>query len=331
MTDQKKGSLLPSGTPIQSADTFFGIQNGVTVQQSGTRLKNFLNANLPAPVAALGSLTPQVNYSFYFTDTSGNMAQYVTSSLGRTLAGIANAAAGRAALSAAESGVNTDITSIAGSAASLTTARSIAATGDATWSVIFDGSAAVTAALTLAATGVAAGTYGSVTVDAKGRVTAASTLTPVANGGTGRNTTAAYLADLVTAGAYSKTSILGTVSQSAGVPTGAVIERGSNANGEYVKFADGTMICQQYIASQNVTIAAFGALFAGAAPAWTFPVAFVGVVPSVTVDAFTSGRLTLLAHGAAHSLTAASMSIIDPSGAGTFTYALKYTAIGRWF
>lgn len=38
--------------------------------------------------------------------------------------------------------------------------------------------------------------------------------------------------------------ILGTVSQSGGVPTGAIIERGANANGEYVKFADGTMICQ---------------------------------------------------------------------------------------
>ncbi len=35
-------------------------------------------------------------------------------------------------------------------------------------------------------------------------------------------------------------NILGTVSQSAGVPTGAIIERGSNANGEYVRFADGT-------------------------------------------------------------------------------------------
>ena len=38
-------------------------------------------------------------------------------------------------------------------------------------------------------------------------------------------------------------NILGTVSQSDGIPTGAVIERGSNANGEYVKFADGTLIC----------------------------------------------------------------------------------------
>ena len=39
---------------------------------------------------------------------------------------------------------------------------------------------------------------------------------------------------------YSRDSILGTVSQSGGIPTGAIIERGSNANGEYVRFADGT-------------------------------------------------------------------------------------------
>jgi hypothetical protein len=37
-------------------------------------------------------------------------------------------------------------------------------------------------------------------------------------------------------------NILGTVSQSAGVPTGAIIERGSNSNGEYVKYADGTYV-----------------------------------------------------------------------------------------
>ena len=41
---------------------------------------------------------------------------------------------------------------------------------------------------------------------------------------------------------YQQDNILGTVSQSGGVPTGAIIERGSNANGEYVKYADGTLI-----------------------------------------------------------------------------------------
>jgi|GEM_PF-2317546 hypothetical protein len=43
---------------------------------------------------------------------------------------------------------------------------------------------------------------------------------------------------------YHSRNILGTVSQSDGVPTGAIIERGSNANGEYVKFADGSLICR---------------------------------------------------------------------------------------
>ncbi len=42
---------------------------------------------------------------------------------------------------------------------------------------------------------------------------------------------------------YNKGNILGTVSQSGGVPTGAIIESGSNVNGSYVKYADGTMIC----------------------------------------------------------------------------------------
>jgi hypothetical protein len=41
---------------------------------------------------------------------------------------------------------------------------------------------------------------------------------------------------------YNRGNILGTVSQSSGVPTGAIIERGSNANGEFVKYADGFMI-----------------------------------------------------------------------------------------
>lgn len=59
-----------------------------------------------------------------------------------------------------------------GSAAKLTTSRTLSATGDGTWTVAFDGSANVTSALTLSATGVTAGTYDSVTVDAKGRVTA---------------------------------------------------------------------------------------------------------------------------------------------------------------
>lgn len=43
---------------------------------------------------------------------------------------------------------------------------------------------------------------------------------------------------------YARGGIVGTVSSDgSGVPTGAIIERGSNANGAFVKFADGTMMC----------------------------------------------------------------------------------------
>jgi hypothetical protein len=72
--------------------------------------------------------------------------------------------------------------STTGSAATLTTARSIAASGDATWSVSFNGSADVTAALTLA-TVATAGTYRSVTINAKGLVTSGTNPTTISGYG----------------------------------------------------------------------------------------------------------------------------------------------------
>ena len=52
--------------------------------------------------------------------------------------------------------------------------------------------------------------------------------------------------------AYHTGNIIGTVSQSGGVPTGAIIESGSNVNGEYVRYADGTMICK-YLGDTNTS------------------------------------------------------------------------------
>jgi hypothetical protein len=76
--------------------------------------------------------------------------------------------------------VDGNLAGTANAANILSTARTIAASGDAAWSVSFDGSANVTSALTLANTGVTATTYGTSTavptiaVDAKGRITSAS-------------------------------------------------------------------------------------------------------------------------------------------------------------
>lgn len=90
-----------------------------------------------------------------------------------------------------------DHTSITGSAAKLTTARSIGMTGDGTWSVSFDGSANASGVMTLASIIAAGGPVGSATKapqftwDSKGRLTAVDevTITPAWSSITSKPTT----------------------------------------------------------------------------------------------------------------------------------------------
>ena len=87
----------------------------------------------------------------------------------------------------------------ADTATKLSTPRTISTTGDATWSVSFDGTANASSAITLSNSGVTAGTYNNsttaitpITVDVKGRVTgtgAAVTITPAWSSITSKPTT----------------------------------------------------------------------------------------------------------------------------------------------
>jgi len=111
---------------------------------------------------------------------SGNANTATTLATARTIGGISFNGSANIDLP----GVNTAGTqNTSGSAASLTNTRSIAITGDAAWAVNFNGSANASAALTLANSGVAVGTYRSVTVDAKGRVTAGTNPTTISGYG----------------------------------------------------------------------------------------------------------------------------------------------------
>ncbi|WFF38032.1 phage tail protein [Moraxella nasibovis] len=76
--------------------------------------------------------------------------------------------------------VNTNQLVVRGNADTTTrlqTARNIAMTGDGSWNVNFDGSGNAIGVMTLSNSGVTAGSYNSVTVDAKGRVTRGLTQT----------------------------------------------------------------------------------------------------------------------------------------------------------
>lgn len=118
---------------------------------------------------------------------------------------------------------------------------------------------------------------------------------------------------------YTQGSILGTVSQSSGVPTGAVIERGSNANGEYVRFADGTQICTRVSLS----------LVSTGGTTWTFPAAFSSspVVGGTTLASSASANLS---YDSTPTTTAAILSSWSSNNLRQNVTA-SVTATGRWF
>lgn len=75
---------------------------------------------------------------------------------------------------------------------------------------------------------------------------------------------------------YGKDNVLGTVSQSAGVPTGALIEYGSNANGEYWRYAGGMQVCtrNRFITAAVATVASSGLYRTAVDQTWNYPAAF---------------------------------------------------------
>ena len=125
---------------------------------------------------------------------------------------------------------------------------------------------------------------------------------------------------------FDSANLLGTVSQSGGAPTGAVIEAGSNANGEFTRFADGTMICRlKAVASQSVTTANGSGFTSTTAATWTYPSTFISA-PVVTGSCFSTNRWVI---AVASSTTASVLQAGFQSSATTV--ATDVMAVGRWF
>lgn len=93
---------------------------------------------------------------------------------------------------------------------------------------------------------------------------------------------------------YTTENVVGTVS--ADGPIRAIIESGTNANGKYTKFADGTLIQEIVRTDIQAIDTAFNGGFIGAVLYWTFPVPFAAIgdvgYPAVTISARGGGRLT---------------------------------------
>lgn len=124
--------------------------------------------------------------------------------------------------------------------------------------------------------------------------------------------------------------IVGTVSQSAGVATGAIVEKGSNSNGEYVRFADGTQICifTESTNTLNANTASGNMFVSSSTNTWTFPAAFANTTNLVASgQTSTTGRW--LSIGAPSTSAVTYLHATGNSSATARTSSL--VAAGRWY
>lgn len=127
---------------------------------------------------------------------------------------------------------------------------------------------------------------------------------------------------------YTSQNILGTVSQSNGIPTGAIIERGENANGEYAKYADGTLI--MHTVNKEITVEGNGS-----------DSSIVFDLPTSTRSTYSKGfnyvqntggsvGLSNIGRARCNTSTTAEVRIVNEFPAPS-TASMTLTHIGRWY
>lgn len=126
---------------------------------------------------------------------------------------------------------------------------------------------------------------------------------------------------------FTSANLLGGVAQSAGIPTGAVLERGTNANGDFLRLACGTQLCWRSGLTVANAATALGALWRSPDAVWTFPATFAAA-PVVLPQ--TAGDPEIWAGCGAVSATSAALRVLSALSKGG-ALGLTALAIGRWF
>lgn len=139
--------------------------------------------------------------------------------------------------------------------------------------------------------------------------------------------------------AYRRGNILGAVTQTGGIPTGAIIERGSTSTGEFVRYADGTQLCYATLTLGSATALGNGTFdnpYRTDSQVWLYPAAFMA--PPVITGNGTSASSTESARRMVLSFsisTDTQTSDIQAFRIGSNTDSEDCTAymvaVGRWF
>ncbi len=115
------------------------------------------------------------------------------------------------------------------------------------------------------------------------------------------------------------------------VGLGGVVDSGSNSNGSYVKYADGTMECSGISPGSLATTTQGGAVFHSALVGFTFPIPFVGNVPRIMPGVLTTTNYyswAAMEGNVSANLTGTAFRLVSP--VNNATGYICYLAIGRW-
>lgn len=110
----------------------------------------------------------------------------------------------------------------------------------------------------------------------------------------------------------------------------AVTVTGQNANGYYIKFADGTMICYGRKSLSTLAVTSeWGSWFISAPLSTTYPIDFVGAPASVSVSMEnTTGDIAIWATSL--SVPTSFTGYFTRGMSGTFICTMAWMAVGRW-
>lgn len=110
----------------------------------------------------------------------------------------------------------------------------------------------------------------------------------------------------------------------------AIIESGSNSDGSYIKYGDGTMICYSNKTYTDVPMSTgTGALFSTSTLHWAYPAAFVSDLPATFITPRTS-TFGIFAQQDSISFSNINFKLTGTINTTINSIMVSLAAIGRW-
>ena len=109
----------------------------------------------------------------------------------------------------------------------------------------------------------------------------------------------------------------------------AIIEYGSNSNGHYLKYSNGTLICWQTVTVNRAVNTAWGSLYESAAIQWGYPHAFVSN-PVFTASRYRGTACFIEYAGNGSYTTSPNVHLVRPNTAAAADSVFGFMAIGKW-